>query len=82
MRQLGNRVCFPQAPEICVEVLSPANSKAEIAEKTELLFDAGAKEVWLCASTGEMSFFTAKSKKKAAVSELCPNFPARIERRY
>src|SRR6188474_2052040 len=30
MRELGNRVCFPRAPEICVEVLSPKNTQAEI----------------------------------------------------
>src|SRR5712671_7740369 len=27
MRELGDRVCFPRAPEICVEVISPSNSK-------------------------------------------------------
>src|SRR5215207_134920 len=26
---LGRRVCFPKAPEICVEVISPSNSTAE-----------------------------------------------------
>src|SRR5271157_3670761 len=52
MRELGNRACFPQAPEICVEVLSPSNTDAEIGEKIALYFDAGAQEVWLCASSG------------------------------
>src|SRR5882724_4406932 len=36
MRNLGNRACFPQAPEICVEVLSPSNTQAEINEKMAL----------------------------------------------
>src|SRR6266853_1186587 len=36
MRQLGNRSCFPRAPEICAEVLSPSNTAAEIEEKTDL----------------------------------------------
>src|SRR2546421_6806689 len=35
---------FVRAPEICVEVLSPRNTKAEIQEKMLLYFDAGAKE--------------------------------------
>jgi Uma2 family endonuclease len=56
LRQLGNQVCFPRAPEICVEVLSPANSDAEIREKTALYFDAGALEVWHCAPSGAMKF--------------------------
>src|SRR5688500_1322189 len=63
MRALGNRACFPRAPEICVEVISPSNSKAEVAEKMALYFDAGAKEVWLCAPSGEMSFYLAPGKK-------------------
>src|SRR5882724_2220347 len=41
MRELGNRVCFPRAPEICVEVLSPSNTEAEMQEKIALYFDAG-----------------------------------------
>ena len=44
MRELGNRACFPKAPEICVEVLSHSNTKAEIQEKMALYFDADAKE--------------------------------------
>src|SRR2546428_1674046 len=47
VRELGRRVCFPRAPEICVEVLSPSNTKAEIQDKRALYLDAGAKEVRL-----------------------------------
>src|SRR5947207_4353308 len=57
MRQLGNQVCFPTAPEICVEVLSPSNTEAEIREKMALYFDAGASEVWIGAESGTISFF-------------------------
>src|SRR5437773_3826059 len=57
MRELGNRACFPRAPEICVEVLSPSNTDAEIDEKMKLYFDAGAKEVWVCSESGAMNFF-------------------------
>src|SRR5215475_10325524 len=44
IRNLGNRACFSQAPEICVEILSPSNTQAEIDEKMALYFDAGATE--------------------------------------
>lgn len=81
VRTLGNRSCFPRSPEICVEVVSPANSKAEVSEKVELYFDAGAKEVWLCGPTGEITFHIAGGKKAAKTSELCPKFPKRLERR-
>src|SRR5205085_3145777 len=56
MRELGNQACFPHAPEICVEVLSPSNTAAEIEEKMALYFDAGAQEVWVCARSGATTF--------------------------
>src|SRR5436189_115389 len=57
MKELGEEVCFPSAPEICVEVMSPSNTEVEIQEKRALYFDAGAREVWICAADGSMSFF-------------------------
>ena len=48
MAELGDKSCFPRCPEICVEVLSPDNTDAEIREKMALYFDAGAKEAWVC----------------------------------
>jgi Uma2 family endonuclease len=81
MKELGNRACFPVAPEICVEVMSPGNTTAEIREKMALYFDAGAREVWLCAANGEMDFFTAKSPRPRRASVLCPDFPARVQLR-
>src|SRR5437867_3377854 len=75
MRELGNRVCFPKAPEICVEVLSPSNTEAEIQEKRALYFDAGAKEVWVCSDSGAVSFFGPGTMNR---SQLCANFPKRI----
>jgi len=81
MRELGNRVCFPRSPEICVEVLSPSNTKAEIDEKKALYFDAGAKEVWICAKSGVMSFFSLEAPASTGASRLCPKFPKRIELR-
>jgi len=77
MRELGNRVCFPRSPEICVEVLSPSNTEAEIQEKMALYLDAGAKEVWVCAESGAMSFFGAGTKSLTG-SHLCPDFPKQI----
>jgi Uma2 family endonuclease len=55
LRALGHRACFPRSPELCVEVLSPANTEAEIAEKVALYFDAGAREVSLCDPAGRVA---------------------------
>ena len=81
IKELGNRQCFPHAPEICVEVLSPGNSDAEIEEKLALYFEAGAGEVWVCGTLGEMKFFSEAGVAPLPASKLCPDFPARIELR-
>jgi Uma2 family endonuclease len=65
------------APEICVEVLSPRNSETEMQEKAALYFDAGATEVWLCDDDGSLRFFTAPGQQ-VAQSPLAPDFPNSI----
>ncbi|BCU76637.1 Uma2 family endonuclease [Luteolibacter sp. LG18] len=69
--------CFLEAPEICVEVLSPSNTVAEMEEKKALYFDANASEVWFCEEDGSMVFHTAAGQ--VADSPLCPGFPPRID---
>jgi Uma2 family endonuclease len=78
MRNLGNRKCFILAPEICVEVLSPRNTEAEMKEKMALYFDAGAQEVWLCAPSGEMRFMARNAARPMKLSGLCTAFPKRV----
>jgi Uma2 family endonuclease len=81
VRELGNRTCFPQAPEICVEVLSSSNTENEIAEKVALYFDAGAQEVWICNQDGQMRFEAVGSGRRRQLdgSRICAEFPKRIE---
>jgi Uma2 family endonuclease len=81
MRELGNRACFPCAPELCVEILSPRNTEAEIEEKIRLYFDAGAQEVWVCAISGGMKFLARGITRPLTRSQLCPKFPKRVELR-
>ena len=81
LRELGNHACFPQAPELCVEILSPSNTVAEIEEKTALYFDAGAREVWICALSGVMKFLARGETRPLKTSRLCPEFPKRVELR-
>jgi Uma2 family endonuclease len=81
MNALGSRVCFPRAPEICLEVVSPGNTDVEIQEKMALYFDAGAKEVWTCAESGAMTFFRARGGRTLRASQICHGFPPRIELR-
>lgn len=65
------------APEICIEVLSPKNSRAEINEKIRLYFERNAQECWICDRKGNMSFFAPAGQIDR--SQLCPKFPAKVE---
>jgi Uma2 family endonuclease len=78
MRELGERVSFPRAPELCVEVLSPGNTDEEIGEKITLYFDAGAHEVWTCAESGVVTIFRAGETTAFTASLLFPDFPSPI----
>lgn len=70
---------LPIAPEICVEILSPSNSREEMLEKMTLYYAKGAQEVWLCDEEGRIEFFTALSAPQPVpVSALCPDFPPQI----
>ncbi len=67
---------LPSAPEICVEILSPSNSKEELSIKTTLYFEAGAREVWLCQDTGALEFLSPQGP--LAQSALAPGFPTQF----
>jgi Uma2 family endonuclease len=49
---------YPKAPEICVEIVSPSSSKAEIANKVSLYLAKGANEVWIVYESGRIDTFT------------------------
>ena len=68
--------CLVRAPEICVEVLSPSNTRGEIDEKKELYFEAGAAEVWICTQDGDMTFLSPTGELDA--SGICPDFPNKV----
>ena len=67
-----------RAPEICVEVLSPSNSKPEMEEKRALYFEAGAQEVWICGLDGKRNS-TPRTFPRLHGSAL--HSPANYERR-
>jgi Uma2 family endonuclease len=72
------QVCVTQAPEICVEILSPGNTRRELSEKKSLYFAAGAEEVWFCHRDGRMEFFRRDAPEAPASSRLCSGFPERV----
>lgn len=56
----GVETPFSEAPEICVEIISPSNAKGEMDEKMKLYFAKGAKEVWLISERGAVTFYNPK----------------------
>lgn len=73
----GATTPFDQAPEICVEVMSPSNSPGEIAEKVSLYLADGASEVWVCSETEDVTFHSMAGE--LSTSNLVKRFPTRIE---
>ncbi|MCW1923629.1 Uma2 family endonuclease [Luteolibacter arcticus] len=69
--------CFLEAGEICVKVILPSNTKAEMEEKMALYFDSGAIEVWFCDESGDMRFIGKEGPLEGSL--LCPDFPVFIE---
>ena len=70
---------LPIAPEICVEVLSPSDTRSEMLEKMQLYCAMGASEVWLCDDAGNMEFFTSSQAEAVPRSLMCPGFPLSID---
>ena len=75
-RRFRGVASLPEAPEICVEVLSPSNSPEEMDEKRQLYAARGCQEFWTCSEAGEMTFLDAASggPMKCRSADL-PEFP-------
>jgi Uma2 family endonuclease len=59
-----NDVAVTSAPEICIEVMSPSNTKAEMKAKVNLYLKAGAVEVWIVSESGKIEYFDKNGKKE------------------
>ena len=67
----------PEAPEICVEVMSPSNSWGEMRVKMGLYFEVGAQEVWIVDTDGKIAFFMPGGETLER-SRLIPDMPVSI----
>ena len=79
-QEVRSVTCLLQAPEICVEVLSPTNTSEEISEKIALYFESVATEVWLC-DHGILQFHFPAIPKISPLSGMCPTFPPQFDLR-
>jgi Uma2 family endonuclease len=76
-----NRETTPcrSAPEICVEIRSPANSDAEIAAKTKAYLTAGAQEVWVVEESGAIRYFDEAGEKPASRFAVSISLPPQLD---
>lgn len=63
MRRNGEATPYEEAPEICLEIVSPSNSREEMNEKIQLYLAKGAVEVWLCTADGSVTHFAKEGQK-------------------
>ena len=68
MRRHGAESAFRRGPDLCVEVLSPTTTRAEIGEKVAAYLAAGAREVWVVGDDGVAEVHTGSGR--VAASEL------------
>ncbi len=57
---------FEEAPELCIEVMSPSNTYGELQERVQLYLDAGAQEAWIVHSSGQVDVFGAEAPRSAS----------------
>ncbi len=67
----GFETPYKKAPEICVEITSPSNSKGEIEEKIQLYLARGAIEVWVVDENGNTSFYSYEGQIPNSVEVQC-----------
>lgn len=75
--QVRENVSSPLAPEICIEVMSPGNTRQQMLEKGRLYFDKGAREFWICDYNGTMEYYNSEGKLEH--STLVRDFPEKVE---
>ena len=73
----GDTTPFPQAPEICVEIVSP-NSSEEMRYKTGAYLAAGAREVWVISEDGSIRFFAAAGERASSRYAIKLDPPRRL----
>ncbi len=68
---------YQEAPDLCIEIVSPSNVPQEMEEKVELYLAKGAEEVWICEESGRITFHAHRGIEP--VSRLFPHAPNRLE---
>jgi Uma2 family endonuclease len=76
MERNKGKTPFGEAPEVCIEILSPSNTEMEMDEKKELYFARGTKEFWICDEEGNIKYY--KNTGMINRSNIISDFPSKI----
>jgi Uma2 family endonuclease len=76
--QVKGKTPLPFVPDVCVEVLSPGNTRAEISMKAGAYLRAGAKEVVVVGLRGEIEFFGPEGKRTQSALSIALDLPASL----
>jgi Uma2 family endonuclease len=72
LAQYWSDVVLRKAPEICLEVVSPSNSEAELRAKIVLYLNQGAIEVWLVSHDGAVEIHTQAGPREDSTFGFSP----------
>lgn len=81
VQAFGEITPYTRAPEICVEIVSPSNADAEIAEKTAAYLEAGAEEVWWVSEEGAVRYVGRSGELPGSRFPVVLALPAPMKRR-
>jgi Uma2 family endonuclease len=66
---------LPFVPDVCVEILSPGNTREEIAMKKGAFLRGGAREVIVVDGKGQVEYFGPEAKREKSLLSLVLSFP-------
>ena len=75
MQRHGGESEFRAGPDLCAEVLSPTNTRAEIGEKIAAYLEAGAREVWVVGYDGVPEMYTTDGRISASTLGFALPYP-------
>ncbi|MEO8629887.1 MAG: Uma2 family endonuclease [Betaproteobacteria bacterium] len=69
---------LPFVPDVCVEVLSPGNTKEEVTMKANAYLRGGAREVIIVSLRGEVDYLGSEGKRTASALGIRVSFPSAL----
>lgn len=75
LSRYGDQTPYPQASELCVEILSPSNGAAEIQDNIRLYLGYGAQEVWIVFNDGSIEVHGLEGLRSISAFDRIPTIP-------